>query len=146
LGSYVVLLEGILGCDRLVGLTGGFGEAPAGVGAVQCTAHVIVAPDGGVICCIRNTYVWHMYGRCMYISIRGLADVYEGVGLGGLATLAVGINPSIFSVIFLAILAVGFNQKSVFRILFFMAILAVQYHHTERTNILMNGNGMWTHT
>jgi hypothetical protein len=27
-----------------------------------------------------------------------------------------------------------------------MAILAVQYHHTERTNILMNGNGMWTHT
>jgi hypothetical protein len=82
----------------------------------------------------------------MYISIRGLADVYEGVGLGGLATLAVGINPSIFSVIFLAILAVGFNQKSVFRILFFMAILAVQYHHTERTNILMNGNGMWTHT
>jgi hypothetical protein len=46
MGSYVVLLEGILCCEQLFAPTGGFEEAPAGVGAVQCTAHLIVTQVG----------------------------------------------------------------------------------------------------
>jgi hypothetical protein len=45
--------------------------------------------------------------------------VYEGVGLGGLARLAVGINPNIFSVIFFGHFGSWIQSKISFQDSFF---------------------------